>query len=58
MATISDIDIYPMISFLLFFSIFILVLAYVFSARKEHMNEMAAMPIESDDDNHEIFTRK
>lgn len=53
MATIVDIDIYPVISFLLFFSIFVLVLVYVFSAKKEYMNEMAALPIEPDDSNNQ-----
>ncbi len=49
MATISDIDIYPIISFLLFFSVFILMVAYVIAARKEYMTEMAELPFKDDE---------
>lgn len=55
MTTIVDIDMYPIISFLLFFTVFILMLFYVFSARKEHMTEMAELPFQDGDNSH---TRK
>ena len=52
MATITDIEIFPLISFVLFFSIFVLVLIQVFFfLKKQEINEIAALPMEDDADN-------
>ena len=45
MDTIAGIGIYPVVSFVIFFSIFCLALIYVWKARREHIDHMAAMPL-------------
>lgn len=44
----NGIEIYPLISFLLFFTFFILMLVYVFRQDKKHIKEMSNMPLEGD----------
>nr|WKN35474.1 CcoQ/FixQ family Cbb3-type cytochrome c oxidase assembly chaperone [Tunicatimonas sp. TK19036] len=46
METITGIEIYPIISFLIFFIFFLALLYFVFSASKEHMASMSALPLE------------
>jgi cbb3-type cytochrome oxidase subunit 3 len=46
--SIEGIEIYPLISFLLFFSFFIIVLIYVFRKDKKHIQEMSNLPLEGD----------
>jgi len=46
--SIDGIEIYPLISFLLFFSFFIIVLIYVFRKDKKHIQEMSNLPLEGD----------
>ncbi|HOY28645.1 MAG TPA: CcoQ/FixQ family Cbb3-type cytochrome c oxidase assembly chaperone [Flavobacteriales bacterium] len=43
--TIVGIGIYPLISFVLFFSIFIVAVLYVWKATRTHIDHMAAMPL-------------
>ncbi len=45
MDTIAGIGIYPVVSFVIFFSIFCLALIYVWKARREHIDHMAALPL-------------
>ena len=53
METISGIEIYPIISFIIFFAFFILVLVYVFKADKKTMNDMSNLPLDLKDSDHE-----
>jgi cytochrome c oxidase cbb3-type subunit 4 len=48
METIAGIEIYPIISFLIFFIFFIALLYFVFSASKDHMASMSKLPLEED----------
>ncbi|MBL7950350.1 MAG: CcoQ/FixQ family Cbb3-type cytochrome c oxidase assembly chaperone [Flavobacteriales bacterium] len=45
MDTIGGIGIYPVISFVIFFSVFIIALLYVWKATRTHIDHMAALPI-------------
>lgn len=44
----TGVEIYPLISFLLFFSFFILMLIYVFRQDKKHIETMSNLPLEGD----------
>lgn len=46
METIVGIEIFPIISFIIFFTFFITVLAYLIVQRKEHFDQMSMMPLE------------
>jgi len=50
--TIEGIGIFPMISMLIFFSVFIAAIVWVFKADKEHMQRMAELPLESTTEEH------
>ena len=43
--TIVGIGLYPLISFVLFFGIFIVAALYVMKARRTHIDHMAALPL-------------
>lgn len=43
--TIGGIGIYPVISFVIFFSVFLIALLYVRKARRGHIDHMAALPL-------------
>lgn len=47
--SITDIDIFPIISLIVFVSFFILMILKVMATRKEFADKMAAMPLEEDD---------
>jgi len=49
MDTIVGIEIFPIISFLIFFSFFIGLLIYVKRLSKDHIDEMGSLPLENDD---------
>ena len=53
METIGGIEIYPVISFLIFFTFFVLVLIYVIKADKKTINEIANIPLDQKDTDHE-----
>ena len=60
METIVGIEVFPIISFLIFFSFFIGLLIYVKRLSSAHIDEMGALPLENDEhystpkpDNHE-----
>ena len=44
----NGIEIYPLISFLLYFTFFVLMLVYVFRQDKKHIQEMSNMPLDGD----------
>lgn len=46
--TIVGIEVYPLISMMIFFLFFLGVTAYVVFLRKSYINEMEQLPIESD----------
>ncbi len=46
--TILGVEIYPIISLLLFFTIFILMLVYVFKIPKEIIKEDSNLPLDND----------
>ena len=48
METISGIELYPMISFLIFFSIFMVALIYVLRADKQRMHKLGALPLDAE----------
>lgn len=47
METIGGIEIYPIISFVIFFTFFVLVLIYVIKADRKTINEIANLPLDS-----------
>ncbi len=51
METITGIEIYPMISFLLFFTFFVLMLVYILKADKARMAKIATLPLDDQPSN-------
>lgn len=51
--SIAGVEIFPIISFLIFFTFFILVGIYVFLMSKKHVSEMASMPLNNDESENE-----
>lgn len=45
--TISGIEIYPMISLIIFFTFFVLLFWWVSTAKKEHIKELSQMPLDN-----------
>lgn len=50
MDSIDGIEIYPLISFIIFFVFFALLLVYVFTMSKEYVHEMSDMPLHEDEE--------
>ncbi|WMJ73153.1 CcoQ/FixQ family Cbb3-type cytochrome c oxidase assembly chaperone [Cytophagaceae bacterium ABcell3] len=50
MSEIGGIEIYPIISFLIFFIFFLVVLILVFGANKEYLREMEHLPLDGQAD--------
>jgi cbb3-type cytochrome oxidase subunit 3 len=48
METIVGIDIYPVLSFIIFFTFFLVVAAYVIKQSKAHFDEVSLLPLEDD----------
>lgn len=48
METIDGIGIYPVISFIIFFSFFVLMLIYILRSDKKRMNQLSSMPLDLD----------
>lgn len=44
--TIAGIEIYPLVSFLIFFVFFLVLLYLVFSTSQDHVNTMSQLPLE------------
>lgn len=51
MSSIGNIEIYPMISFLIFFIFFLVVLFLVIRSDKNHIAKMAELPLEDSKSN-------
>jgi len=45
--TIDGVEIFPVVSFLIFFSVFVFALIYVVKADKSHMDEMSNLPLDN-----------
>ena len=54
MDTIAGVGIYPVISFLIFFSFFLVVLLWLRTMSRSHLMHMAALPLLEDPKNNEI----
>ncbi|MFC2176419.1 CcoQ/FixQ family Cbb3-type cytochrome c oxidase assembly chaperone [Bacteroidota bacterium] len=48
METIIGIEIFPIISFIIFFTFFVVVLAYLVIQRKEYFDQLSMMPLEEE----------
>lgn len=46
METIAGVDIYPIISFIIFFTFFLVVAAYVIKQSKAYFDEVSLLPLE------------
>lgn len=53
--TIEGIGIFPIISLLIFFSVFLSAVIWIFKADKEHLQRMAELPLEG---NHQAQERE
>ena len=51
MSSISGIEIYPLISFVLFFAFFVGVAIWVIKGDKQHFNDMAQVPLDNEETN-------
>lgn len=49
--TITGIEIYPMISLLIFFIFFVTLFYWVFTAKKDYINTVSNLPLESENQN-------
>lgn len=50
METIAGVEIYPIISLLIFFIFFVLLFWWVFTARKEYIQTVENLPLETDNE--------
>lgn len=50
METISGVEIYPILSLLIFFVFFVLLFWWVFTAKKDYIQNMEQIPFETDND--------
>ena len=48
METIAGIEIFPIISFIIFFTFFVVVLAYLVIQRKEYFDQLSMMPLDEE----------
>jgi cbb3-type cytochrome oxidase subunit 3 len=47
MESITGIEIYPMISLVIFFTFFVVLFWWVFTAKKEYINKVSNLPLEN-----------
>jgi hypothetical protein len=50
MASIVDIEIFPLVSFIIFFTLFTSMLIWVITMKKSYADYMSAMPVNDDDE--------
>lgn len=50
MESITGIEIYPMISLLIFFIFFVTLFYWVFTAKKEYINKVSHLPLDNQND--------
>lgn len=53
METIAGIEVYPVISFIIFFTFFIALTIYVLKVDKKTFNEISNIPLDSNETDHE-----
>ncbi|MGY5850803.1 CcoQ/FixQ family Cbb3-type cytochrome c oxidase assembly chaperone [Salegentibacter sp. F14] len=51
---IDGVTIYPIISLLIFFIFFVALFWWVFTAKKEHINEVSQLPLDQNQENTEL----
>lgn len=51
METIQGIEIYPIISLLIFFLFFVVLFWWVFTAKKDYVEEVSQIPLDNENDN-------
>ncbi|HEY9183974.1 MULTISPECIES: CcoQ/FixQ family Cbb3-type cytochrome c oxidase assembly chaperone [Salegentibacter] len=51
---IDGVTIYPIISLLIFFIFFVALFWWVFTAKKEHINEVSQLPLDQNQENNEL----
>ncbi|MFD2541849.1 CcoQ/FixQ family Cbb3-type cytochrome c oxidase assembly chaperone [Lacinutrix gracilariae] len=51
MDSISGIEVYPIISLLIFFGFFVVLFLWVFTAKKEYIQTVSNIPLENDNQN-------
>ena len=54
METISGVEVFPIISLLIFFLFFIVLYTWVFTYKKEKITELSNIPFDGDDQNNTI----
>ena len=54
METIAGIEIFPLISLIIFFIFFVGLFIYIARADKKQINEISRIPLDSNADNHEL----
>ena len=54
METITGIEIYPLISLLIFFTFFVVLFWWVFTAKKEYINTVSQLPLNDNYKNEEL----
>lgn len=54
METIAGIEIYPLISLVIFFVFFVGLFIYVIRLSKTYINEISSIPLDSKEDDHEL----
>jgi cbb3-type cytochrome oxidase subunit 3 len=55
METISGIEIYPIISLLIFFTFFVVLFWWVLSTKKEYINTVSNLPLENNNQNDQLL---
>ncbi|MGZ0017768.1 CcoQ/FixQ family Cbb3-type cytochrome c oxidase assembly chaperone [Yeosuana sp. AK3] len=55
METISGIEIYPIISLLIFFTFFVILFWWVFTAKKEYINKVSNIPFENNNNQNDLL---
>lgn len=50
MESIAGIEVYPIISLLIFFLFFVILFLWVFTAKKDYINTVEQIPLEPDND--------
>ncbi|HLV69380.1 MAG TPA: hypothetical protein VKY34_01650 [Xanthomarina sp.] len=51
METIAGVEIFPIISLLIFFIFFVVLFWWVFTAKKDYINEVSNLPLDNQKDN-------
>lgn len=50
METIAGVEIYPIVSLLIFFIFFVVLFWWVFTAKKDYISNVEALPLENEND--------